>query len=121
VLVAGSNVNAVIAQQTGRSVVVLNTVFNGNDGATGSLVTGGGYTAPFGLDINLFAVAGLNKTTINGISTTTFARAKVAAGDVLGTVGSSPVPEPSTLSLLGLGAAGLVFGVYRRRMAAAAV
>ncbi len=122
VLVNGASITGEISQTTGRSTITLNTFFAADP--TGTLITATnvqpyGYVAPFGVDINLGSASGLAATTINGVSTTTFTTAKLNAGDVQGTPGTapSPVPEPSTFALLGLGAAAMAFGAYRRRAA----
>ncbi len=85
---------------------------------TGSLVTAGSYTTPFGLDLTLANVVNLTTTGAGATRTTNFTSASVGAGDVFGTPGTSAVPEPSTFALLGLGAAAMAFGAYRRRNAA---
>jgi hypothetical protein len=87
---------------------------------TGTLVTAGNgtlpFTAPFGIDMNLFRIVGSHDTVVGGVHTLAFTNAAIGTGELRGTI--NPVPEPSTFALLGLGAAAMAFGAYRRRAAA---
>lgn len=113
VLVSG-NITANLLANSGATSFNLSTASSG--AFTGSLVTAGGFTTPFGIDLNLYKVSGFGTTSVSGTTTSTFTSARNAFGDVLGS--TTAVPEPSTFALLGLGAAGLAFGAYRRRAAA---
>jgi len=99
---------------TGPSTNPQGAVFTGGQ-LTGSLIRPY-YTNAFGVDLNLRLVQSLALASSGGNSTVSFGGAAFDSGSV-----SGYVPEPSTFSLLGLGAAGLAFGAYRRRKAAAAV
>ena len=83
---------------------------------TGTLISDG-FIGPFGVALQFSNVTpGFGLTTIGGHQTI-----RSFTSVVNGTVTGTAVPEPSTLSLLGLGAAGLVFSTYRRRKAVNAI
>jgi hypothetical protein len=115
VFVSGSDITAYIyTPYVGISHFSLNTVPVAD--FTGSLIDNGQYTSSFGVDLSIYRILGLGSKLVNGHPTTTFFSASLNAGSVAGTTPQdpAPVPEPSTLSLLGVGAAVLAFGAYRR-------
>ena len=78
---------------------------------TGPLITSGGYE---NVDIMMdFSVLLPGIATVNGINSLTFIIASVDHGEI-DNVGSTTVPEPSTLSLFAVGAAAACFGLIRR-------
>ena len=128
VYVTGEILSEINARTT-NTTFSLNTTTNppgtGTSNPPGDVFTGGQltgslirpyYTNAFGVDLNLRLIQGLSIATSGSNKTIQFTGAAFDAGSV-----SGYVPEPSTFSLLGLGAAGLAFGAYRRRNAAAAV
>jgi len=130
VYISGASILGQISSAAGRSTLDLNPTtnpaptFDPNTGVP-AIFTGGQlggtlshpyYTNGFNIDLVLASVVGFKNNTTGPSHTTSFTSAGLSGGDVQGYV-----PEPSTFSLLGLGAAGLAFGAYRRRKAAAAV
>ena len=117
VLLAGNLAAGRTVSNTGDQSFSINSSTNpGSSGWTGSLASQ--FSSPFGWSFNFG-----NVTPGVGLSNTT-APATISSfhSNVTGTfTATTTVPEPSTLSLLGLGAAGLAFGAYRRRKTAAAV
>ena len=113
-VLVGGNITANVLANSGSSSFNLSAAPSG--AFTGSLVTAGGFSTPFGIDLNLFKVVGFGTSTASGVTGVTWTSARNAFGDVLGS--TTAVPEPSTFALLGLGAAAMAFGAYRRRAAA---
>jgi len=124
-LLSGNSIGAIISGSlTGANVLNFqsnnNTSYDFNSGKNLQLPY---YTFPTGLSFSFANVTGAanahtGNTTGSGVNTHHTLNPFTAS--VSGVISATPIPEPSTLALLGLGGIGMAFGAYRRRRAIAA-
>ena len=106
-----------LATTTDQTFTINSSTNPGSSGWTGTLASQ--FSSPFGWSFNF---GNVNPSGVGLSGTSAPATISSFTSNITGSfTATTAVPEPSTLSLLGLGAAGLAFGAYRRRKAAAAV